>query len=159
MTALTITPDAVATIGAEVAVWGARGFETGGFLLAGDDGAIAVVAHAGRTGIRRHRDQFVVSGHALARLFTYAEERDFGVVAQFHSHGRHAFLSGSDLRHGFGVDGFTTTVVPYYASPPDDVAAWGWWTHQGGWQPTAPPTVAAGSARRILFDEDGIREA
>jgi proteasome lid subunit RPN8/RPN11 len=158
MIALTITSDAVATIGAEVAAWGAKEMETGGFLLAGDDRAITIVAHSGRTGIERHRDLFVVSGRALAFLFAYAEERDLMVVAQFHSHGRRAFLSRSDLRHGFGVDGFTTTVVPYYASPPDDITAWGWWIHRSGWQATEPPPVAIGSVRTIHFDEDGIGE-
>jgi hypothetical protein len=92
------------------------------------------------------------------RLFAHADERDLKVVAQFHSHRGQAYLSRSDLRHGFGVDGFTTTVVPYYESPPGDIAAWGWWTHQRGWQPTAPPTIGSGSARTIHFDEDGIRE-
>jgi hypothetical protein len=158
MTPLSLTTTAVATVISEVAAWGARDVETGGFLLGDDAGTISGVALSAAAGISRHRDQFVVSGRAMATLFAYADEHGYAVRAQFHSHGGHAFLSRSDLRHGFNVEGFITTVVPAYAAPPPDPTAWGWWTHIGKWISTAPPVVLTGDTRVLRFDEDGAGE-
>lgn len=157
MTEITITDTAVATVISEVAAWGERDVETGGFLLAGDDSAVSRVALAGSTGIHRDRAQFVVSGRALAILFAFANEHDLAILAQFHSHRGRAFLSRTDLRHGFSVDGFITTVLPGFASPPGNPAAWGWWSYHGEWIPSAPAAVAAGDAQVVRFDEDGAR--
>ncbi len=159
MTHLSISTATVTTVVAEVAAWGARDVETGGFLLADEDGAIACVALSGAAGIRRHRDQFVVSGCAMAMLFAYAEEHGYTIRAQFHSHGGRAFLSRSDIRHGFSVDGFVTTVLPSYETPPAALSTWGWWTYRDGWTPTAAPLVVAGDTRVVRFDEDGARES
>jgi hypothetical protein len=158
MSRLSITTGCVATIAYEVAAWGARDVETGGFLLGGDDGRLATVALSARVGITRRRDLFVVSGRAIAGLFAYANERGLAVRAQFHSHAQEAFLSKSDLTHGFGVDGFITCVLPTYASPPRDAAGWGWWVYRRAWTPTAAPLVARGEALVVRFDEGGARE-
>jgi hypothetical protein len=157
MTRLSITNASIATVVSEVAAWGAKNVETGGFLLGDHQGAITSVALSGATGIRRRRAQFVVSGRAVAVLFAYADRRGLAVRAQFHSHGGRAFLSPSDLRHGFSVEGFVTTVLPTYVSPPTNASAWGWWAYLDGWARTAPPVIGSGETIVVRFDEDGIR--
>lgn len=146
---------------ADVAHHGALGVESGMFLLA-EHGrcTINTLALAGTAGVTRHRDHFALSGKALARLFSHARARDLHVLAQVHSHREGAFLSPSDLRHGFAVEGFTTSVIPNYRRPPRDPANWGWWRYDGhSWASTAPyaSTDTASPAETITFDERGIR--
>ena len=159
MTPFSISTSSVATVVSEVAAWGAKDVETGGFLLGDHDGAITLVALSGAAGIQRRRAQFVVSGRALAVLFGYADARGYVVRAQFHSHGGRAFLSASDLRHGFSVAGFVTTVLPSYGAPPADPRAWGWWVYLGGWASIAPPCISPGGTRVARFDEGGVHES
>lgn len=145
---------------AEVCAWGTRGAETGGFFLSDDGGALTVVALPGAKGIVRHPRLFVVSGRALARLFRWAGDHELQIRVQFHSHGREAFLSETDLTHGFSVDGFVSTVLPFFRNPSTDPAAWGWWAYDaGGWRHTAPASLIASEARIVRFDEEGVREA
>lgn len=158
MTPLSLSTASVETIVSEVAAWGATDLETGGFLLGDHDGAIGWVALSAAAGIRRRRDQFVVSGRAMSVLFGFADELGYAIRAQFHSHGARAFLSKSDLRHGFSVNGFVTAVLPTYAEPPAAPSAWGWWTYSRQWIPTPPPVVVPGDTRVVRFDEDGVRE-
>jgi hypothetical protein len=153
-----ISTSSVATVVSEVAAWGAKDVETGGFLLSDHDGAITLVALSGAAGIQRRRAQLVVSGRALAVLFGYADAHGYAVRAQFHSHSGRAFLSRSDLRHGFSVEGFVTTVLPSYAAPPVDPRAWSWWAYLGGWARIAPPVISPGATPVVRFDEDGVHE-
>jgi hypothetical protein len=153
---LDITSDVRAALLIEVRQWGARGVETGGFLLASPNGPISIVALAGRKGIVRRRGLFVASSRALTHLFSWAADRELHIAAQAHSHGGRAFLSETDRRHGFSVAGFTTIVIPFFAAPPEDVRAWGWWRYDGGWRQTEAPSVVAGAATIVRFDEDGV---
>src|ERR1035437_6884361 len=139
---------------------GARGVETGGFLLAsrGSDTA-TVVAIAGTTGVIRHRDFFQISDLALDALFAYADQNDLWIPAQFHSHCRVAELSLCDIKHGLSVEDFVSTIVPFFAEPPAAVAAWGWWRYDGGWRGVPAPAVTSEvSALTVTFDENGGRE-
>jgi hypothetical protein len=149
------------TLHADVAHHGILGVESGMFLLGAREGdTVSTLALAGTAGVRRRRDHFALSGKALARLFGHARERDLHVLAQVHSHREGAFLSSSDLRHGFAVEGFTTAVIPSYRCPPRDPAAWGWWRYDGrGWPGTTPypPTDTPSAGETIIFDEDGVR--
>lgn len=144
----------------DVAGYGLRGVETGMFLLGPRDGSgVTTVAFAGTAGVTRRKDHFAVTGTALARLFRHADDHDLLVMAQVHSHGRAAFLSETDLRYGFAVEGFTTSVIPNYRCPSADPRVWGWWRYTSGCWVVAAPYVVAGSegeASRITFDEDGI---
>jgi hypothetical protein len=144
---------------AEIAAWGARGTETGGFLLCEEnDRRVVFVALSGGKGISRARDKFAVSGRALAALFDYAGQNGLSVRAQFHSHGRSAFLSPTDLTHGFNVEGFLTTVVPHFAAPSGDVQDWRWWLYNRNWEEIGAPTPVEGSVQIVRFDKDGARE-
>ena len=157
---------AAAALAAEAAAFGARGLETGGFLLtsraAPDDGypSVTAIALAGDAGIDRHRDMFQVSERALARLFTFADGHGLWIPAMLHSHRDAAFLSATDERHGLRADGFVSVVIPRYASPPGDPASWGWWRFESGRWLDAPPGRTAGEAAAVLrFDEGGVRGA
>jgi hypothetical protein len=155
-----IPTDLLGAIQAETALYGGRGSETGLFLLAPPDAVdISHVAFAGVRGIARRRGLFTVSPKALAKLFRYAREHGLGVAAQGHSHEHGAFLSECDLRHGFAVEGFTSTVIPEFKAPSAEPADWGWWRYQRGrWQACDPYRTAPGAARAVLeFDEDGVR--
>jgi hypothetical protein len=158
MTSVSITDGVCTSLLNDVRTWGARGVETGGFLLAHPNGPISILALAGNGGVARRRGLFSVSPRALARLFSWAGDRDLHVAAQAHSHGGRAFLSETDLRHGFSVAGFTTTVIPYFAAPPDDPRRWGWWRYEGEWREAEAPAVISGNASVIRFDEEGIDE-
>ncbi len=141
--------------------YGTADVETGAFLLAPADKAdeVDVVAFAGMEGITRRRDVFGVSGRAIERLFGWAEDHAMRVRALVHSHERRAFLSDTDLGHGFAVRGFTTAIVPWYASPPTDPTRWGWWRYEAGnWQAIEPATVAHREAEYATFDEGGVYE-
>jgi hypothetical protein len=138
---------------------GDAGIETGAFLLGLADQPVTTLALAGDAGVARHKRQFRVTARALHRLFTWADQRELQVVAQAHSHGGAAFLSRSDLRHGFSVNGFTTAVIPYFGMPPQDPAEWGWWRYEHGeWIDVEPPGVIDGAAAVVVFDESGVRE-
>jgi hypothetical protein len=156
----------VAALIGEAIAFGARGLETGGFLLASradpDGGypAVTAVALAGDAGITRHRDVFQVSERALDRVFTFADDRGLWIPALLHSHRTGAFLSAADQRYGLNVDGFVSAVIPRYASPPGDPASWGWWRFESGQWRDAPPGRTAGEAAEVLrFDEAGVRGA
>ena len=137
---------------------GRAGTETGAFLLGLADQPVTILALAGTAGVTRHRQQFRVTGQAIHRLLSWAGDRELQVVAQAHSHGAAAFLSRTDLRHGFSVEGFTTTVIPYFRMPPQDPADWGWWRYEGEWIEVEAPGVIDGVATVVVFDEDGVRD-
>jgi proteasome lid subunit RPN8/RPN11 len=142
----------------EVAHHGAHDVETGMFLLAAPGAhTVHTLALAGTAGVTRHREQFALTGRALNRLFSHARREQLEIVAQIHSHAGRAFLSEVDLRHGFAVEGFTTSVIPSYRHPPVDPAGWGWWRHDGrGWQPAPAYAIGAGHTTIITFDERTI---
>jgi hypothetical protein len=142
----------------DVRVWGADGVETGGFLLAAPRQPISVLALGGTAGITRRRSVFRVSPRALAQLFNWASERELHVAAQAHSHRGRAVLSETDLRHGFSVRGFTTTIIPYFAAPPEAPQAWGWWRYESEWRDVKAPSVIAGDTTIIYFDEERVDE-
>lgn len=153
----------VAAIVKDIAAFGARDLETGGFLLAprggatDGDGVVTAVAAAGDVGIVRCRDAFQISERALDRLFTFADDHGLWIPAQFHSHEVAAFLSFTDERHGLCVEEFTTIVIPAYAAPPEDVARWGWWRFTAGrWREAEPGHVTSGTVHLVRFDEAGV---
>jgi hypothetical protein len=90
----------------DATTFGARGLETGGFLLAprtdpvGPNPAVTAVAVAGGAGIERDRDRFQVSERALDRIFTFADDRGLWIPAMLHSHRSGAscrpLISGTD---------------------------------------------------------------
>jgi len=141
----------------EIVRWGRKGVETGAvFLGSGTDVDVLAVPRA--EGIVRRRDQFGVSGTALAQLFEWADEEGRTVLALVHSHRGRAWLSPVDLKHGFSVPGFVTAVVPRYRDPPAAVAEWGWWRYEEeGWRTSAPPTIVDRACLRITFDGGGVR--
>ena len=92
--ALLLPQGAIDAIVDHIAAHGARGVETGGFLLTRPgDSLVVAVALTGSSGVTRRRDLFIVSVPVIDRLFTYAEDRDLQVRAHLHSHAREAFLS------------------------------------------------------------------
>ncbi len=142
--------------------YGAKGTETGVFLLAPESAAdeISVVAFAGEKGITRGPDIFGVSGRAVGRLFRWADENDMRVRVLVHSHEYCAFLSKTDLKHGFTVSGFTTTIIPWYAAPSPDPTDWAWWRYEAGeWRVIDSATIVNREARFVVFDEGGVRES
>lgn len=150
----------------ETMAFGARCLETGGFVLAPRadpaDGntAVTVIALAGDAGIARHRDMFQVSERALDRIFTFADDHGLWIPALLHSHRVSAFLSVTDQRHGLGVDGFVSAVIPQYSSPPTDPERWGWWRHESGrWRDADSPRVVGETIEVVRFDEGGVRGA
>jgi hypothetical protein len=160
VTELALSESAVAVVIDDVRRFGGRRLETGGFFLASVDEPTEMtgVALAGAAGIRRRRDLFSVSGLALDRLFTWANEAELRIPVQFHSHGGRAFLSPVDLRHGMSVRGFTSCIVPFSADPPCDPAQWGWFRFDGrAWTKADPPRAVSTKAVRVVtFDEDGV---
>lgn len=160
MSALTLPADMPAAIAAVAREAGQSTTETGGFILA-DAGSThgTVLASAGERGIERHRDLFHVSGLAISTLFEWVEEAEMTVLAQWHSHRGEAYLSKTDLEHGFNVPGFHTTVVPFYANASADPADWGWWTCDGrAWIEIPAPGLAAAGFSVITFEEGRVDE-
>jgi len=148
-----------ARIAAEARAAGADRVETGGFILEGERGAASVLALTGEKGITRRRDLFHVSGLALATLFDWAEDHELTIAAQWHTHGRRAFLSDTDLEYGFNVSGFTTTVVPYFRQASPDAKHWGWWIFDSGeWVAVPAPESVPGSFSVITFEEGRVDE-
>jgi hypothetical protein len=118
---------------------------------------VSAVAFAGDIGIVRYRDVFQISERALDRIFTFADDHDLWIPAQFHSHKADAFLSFTDERHGLCVEEFTSIVIPTYAAPPDDIARWGWWRFTAGrWRDAEPGHVTGGTVQLVRFDEAGV---
>src|SRR6266540_4689211 len=79
VTAVISLPASAATVViADVRRFGRERLETGGFLLAANAAPTEItgVALAGVAGITRRRDMFSVSGLALDRLFTWADEQE-----------------------------------------------------------------------------------
>lgn len=152
--------DAVSAVREEVIAFGKSRVETGGFLLAPVETAdgVTVLALAGDIGVTRRRGLFAISGIALDRLFAFADAESLRVPAQFHSHGRHAFLSPTDLAHGLRVRNFVTCVVPFWNDPPPRPDRWGWWRFDGEeWRDEPAPEVVVEPVRVVRFDEDGVR--
>lgn len=161
MSGLSISAQVVGELTVEVALHGARGTETGGFLLARPHAPehIDVLALAGAAGVRRGRELFVISAAAIERLFSWAGERELAIRAQVHSHRAAAFLSTTDLRHGFAVEGFISSVIPTYTNPPPDPVRWGWWRCDATrWTPIHGPRITSGTAVTVRFDEEGVHE-
>jgi hypothetical protein len=158
MSALTIREGAVDLLLDEVETYGALPAETGAFLMGREDAPheLALIAVPGPAGVVRRRDLFEVSAEALAGLFDLATEEGLVIRAQLHSHRRGAFLSWTDLEHGFNVEGFVTCVMPRYSSPPREPALWSWWRFEGGsWVDHPAPTVIPGACERIDFAPGG----
>jgi hypothetical protein len=151
------------TVQADVTKHGADDVETGCFLLApAGTNAVTTVALAGSRGINRRPDHLSISRKSVSQLFRYATLKDLTIIAQLHSHRERAFLSGTDLKHGYSVEGFTTAVIPYYQDPPFSPSDWGWWRYENGrWQITEPFELDAEAAVSppIVFDEDGVHAA
>lgn len=156
----TISVAAAEAICAEIAAWGARDSETGGFLLAAnDEKTLATLALSGARGVRRARDQFRVSPTALGKLFNYAAGNDLRVAAAFHSHKRSAFLSKTDLDYGLNVKGLISVVIPHFQRPSSAPSDWRWWRFAEDWEEIESATVVPGAARILRFDEEGVRES
>lgn len=160
MTPLHLGVDAVDTIVAEVARYGALGVETGALLLTPHgEPAVSVVALAGTAGIDRRRGLLVFSSAALNPLFSYAEDHDLQLRAQVHSHMYDAFLSPTDKAGNIRMPGFIASVVPNFATPDADPTVWGWWTFNGSdWIPTEPASVSTHATKSVTFDADGVRD-
>lgn len=158
---LNLPEQAITAIADDVRGYGKQRVETGGFLLSpvGDDAQISTVALAGTVGITRRRGLFAVSGIALDRLFTWADEKSLRIPAQFHSHGGRAFLSPTDLAHGLSVRGFVTCIVPFWNDPSTDPAHWGWWRFDGeAWRDEdSPQSNRDGDVAVVNFDERGVQ--
>lgn len=158
---LRLPEQAIAAITDDVRAYGIQRVETGGFFLSpvGDATQISTLALAGTVGITRRRGLFAVSGIALDRLFTWADDNSLRVPAQFHSHGGRAFLSPTDLAHGLSVRSFVTCIVPFWNDPPTDPTQWGWWRFDGeAWRDETPPEPDRNaSVAVVIFDERGVR--
>jgi hypothetical protein len=159
MTGVELTDAAARRLADEARLWGGRAVETGGFILVSEDQPGCCVALAAGPGITRGPDHFAVAGKVLSQLFRWAESYGLTVAAQVHSHARGAFLSPTDLHHGFSVDGFVTAVIPFYAAPPSDPEAWGWWRFDREWIEMPPPALTSGPLSVVRFDSRGVRES
>lgn len=138
----------------EVTAHGDRTEETGAFLLAreGQPDLVDTIAIPGYTGVDRKRDLFAIDASSMLELFETASEDKLVIRAQVHSHRRGAFLSRTDLAHGFSVDGFITCVVPWYADPSPTPTDWGWWQFtQEQWHEIEAPATSNGICRVVRF--------
>jgi hypothetical protein len=154
-------PDAgVAAIVKETALFGGRDLESGGFLLVPRESsaaAVSTVAFAADVGVVRYRDVFQISERALDRIFTFADDHDLWIPAQFHSHEFDTFLSYTDKQHGLCVEEFISIVIPTFAAPPEDAGRWGWWRFTADrWRVAEPGGVTAGTVQLVRFDEAGV---
>jgi hypothetical protein len=142
-----------------VSGYGRADVESGAFLLGPYESRTAtVLALADGTGVERHRGYFRVSGKAVECLFDFAETEGLRVWAQVHAHPRGSFLSETDERDGFRVEGFLSGIIPNFAAPPREPNGWGWWTFvDGAWQAASAPSTAAAPGRVVTFDEAGVR--
>jgi hypothetical protein len=158
MNDLEVADSSVLALLEETSIWGARGVETGAFLLRDRDAPACCIALAATVGVVRRPDLFTVSGRAIAGLFSWADDNRMRIAAQVHSHRRGALLSRTDLEHGFSVRGFISAVIPFFVAPPRRIERWGWWQFDGAWQPARSPLVTKGNLRLVRFDEEGVRE-
>jgi len=157
---LTIASGVIDALLADVAGYGERRLETGGFFMASTgQNHVSGLALAGESGILRQYNLFQISERALDRLFTYAVGSELWLPAQYHSHILGAQMSLTDARHGLNVEGFTSTILPTFGAPPREMAAWGWWIFTGGrWNDAGAAAASPGPATAIvIFDEDGVR--
>jgi len=158
-TELTIPTLLATTIAEEIAHYGAKNLETGGFLVA-PRGSTEVTgfAMAGASGIVRRPGLFQISERALDVLFNHVDKRDLWVPCHFHSHRFEAFMSRTDASHGINVEGFICTIVPNFECPPSDTTDWNWWKFtDGSWYPIASPRTREDVVHETLtFDEDGV---
>ena len=92
MTDLAVADSVVRALREETSLWGARGVETGAFLLRANDSPVCCVALAAAAGIVRGPDRLLISGRAVAELFYWADDQGLKIAAQIHSHRRGAFL-------------------------------------------------------------------
>lgn len=160
MSEFSIPTQMSATIASKVRASGTTMLETGGFTLApyGTDSG-TVLALSGEIGIERSWGLFEVSGLAIAALFDWADDHELRVLSQWHSHRFEAFLSKTDLAHGFNVPGFRTAVIPNFERPSADPTAWGWWRYtEDKWVITPPPVPSDTSFEVITFEEHHVRE-
>lgn len=143
----------------DVLAHGARGVETGAFLLTTVGGPrVTAVARCGDAGIHRYPYQLRVDGDAIERLFDWSVGESLQVRSLVHSHREAAFLSETDRDEGFAVAGFVAGVIPEFAAPPSDVSRWGWWVFQDGdWCGLPPPSLGRHRFRVVTFDRDGVR--
>ena len=157
----TLIPTTIADLVRDhVADYGQLDVETGLFL-AGPRGSdtVTTVAFAGSRGVERQWGLLTLSGNAITKLLRFLTQQDLVALAQVHSHQGAAFLSRTDLEHGFSVEGFTSAVIPNYSQPPHDPHSWGWWRYQGDeWRPTQPfeLTTSVTAVTAVTFDEDGV---
>lgn len=135
--------------------WGRKDVETGAFLL-GHDTSVDTIAWPGVHDIVREHDQFAVGGLALAQLFDWAEDKQLRVLALVHSHRGRAFLSVTDLKHGFSVPGFISAIIPRYHNPSADLRDWGWWQFDKNWHPLEPPALDERAFAAVTFDSVGV---
>jgi hypothetical protein len=160
MSAFTVPEPMTALIADIVRENGGEELETGGFILApyGNEGG-TVLALTGDKGIERSWGLFQVSGLAVATLFDWADDSNLRVLAQWHSHRRQAFLSKTDLEHGFNVPGFRTAVIPNFEQPSANPTDWGWWMFEDGvWRATPAPRFNESGFEVITFEEGTVRE-
>ncbi len=156
---LHLPADAVVPILGEVRAYGATRMETGGFLLApiDDPTRITTVAFAGTVGITRRYGLFGISGLALDRLFTWADDSTCHSGAVPLAWGARlslpdrpcARLERPRLHH---------VCHPVLPRPPRDPSRWGWWKFDGSmWKTETPPKIDADAqAATFTFDEDGV---
>jgi len=158
---LTLPTTFAAVVVDELAHFGARGLETGGFLVAPRGGSdVSGIAFAGDRGIVRRPDLLQISERALNALFTYVEERDLWLPCHIHSHRFQAFMSPTDASNGINAEGFSCAIVPDFERPSPVVADWGWWSFaSGSWHATSSPRLRdAVLSELVTFDEDGVRD-
>ena len=137
---------------------GANLVETGGFVLVGEDHQ-AILALTGTEGIYREERLFIVDTSATATLFDWAAERDLRASTQWHTHRFEAFLSETDLLHGFNVPDFRTTVIPNFEHPSADPSDWGWWQFQRNeWTAIAAPAITGDGFSIITFEAGNVTE-
>jgi hypothetical protein len=156
-----ISASVVQAICEDIATWGRRGVETGGFVLTRGDTRLGdLLVACGTAGIIRRPDQLVISGEALAVLFDYATEHELVVACQVHSHQYGPRMSPTDQRFGLTVEGFTSVIVPRWSAPSTDPREWGWWRFtEGRWVLTGAPRSIDATSAVMIFDEQGVRDA
>lgn len=156
-----ISTSVVEAIVDDVTSWGARGVETGGFILTRANPRLGdAVILCGETGITRRPDQLVISGEALAVLFDYAAAHDMVVACQLHSHQFGPRMSPTDKRFGLTVQGFTSVIVPRWSAPSWEPADWGWCRFTDGqWLGASAAESVEADARVLVFDERGVQDA
>jgi hypothetical protein len=156
-----ISASVVQAIVGDVARWGRRGVETGGFVLTRSDPCLGdILIACGTAGITRRPDQLIISGEALAAMFDYATEHDLVVACQIHSHQYGPGMSPTDQRFGLTVEGFTSVIVPRWSAPSTNPADWGWWRFtKGRWLSGDAPRPIEAAPTVLVFDERGVRGA